>query len=167
MTLQDSGRKKTGPKQVSSLAAKLVDPLLAKRVGMTSALMGAWPTIAGVEIADQSRPLKIKWPQRALDGEFQPGQLIIAAHPMAALHLQHETSLIIERVNAFFGYTAIKSVRIEQRAEGIAKKPAPAAKPPLSEAEKKRIDGAVAPVENERLQKALKAIGANILRDKR
>ncbi|MEO0543805.1 MAG: DciA family protein [Pseudomonadota bacterium] len=156
-----------GPKQVASLASKLVDPILAKRVGMTTALIAAWPEIVGPDTAKQSRPIKIKWPPRASDGEFQPGTLIVATNAMAALHLQHETGEVIERVNTFMGYSAIKAVKIEQR-------PAPArstkmAMPtrPLTKGDTAKIDNAVKPVESERLQKALKAMGEGVMRERR
>ncbi|MEO1701231.1 MAG: DciA family protein [Pseudomonadota bacterium] len=156
--------RKHGPKQVASLTSKLVDPLLAKRVGMSTALMAAWPEIAGQDIAAQSRPVKIKWPARASDGEFQPGTLIVAANAMAALHLQHETGQIVERVNTFMGYTAITAVKVEQRSvTQAAQKPAGSSRP-LAKSDTKRIAEAVRPVENERLQKALKAMGESVMR---
>ena len=34
---------------------------------------------------------------------------------MAALHLQHETGEIIDRVNAFLGFNAIGRIRIVQK----------------------------------------------------
>ena len=159
--------RKHGPKQVASLTSKLVDPLLAKRVGMTTALMASWPEIVGADLAAQSRPMKIKWPPRASDGEFQPGTLVVATGAMAALHLQHETGAIIERVNTFMGYTAINAVKVEQRA--LTSNPPKFANPsrPLATTDSKRIDEAVRPVENERLQKALKAMGESVMRERR
>ncbi|MEL6817404.1 MAG: DciA family protein [Pseudomonadota bacterium] len=159
--------RRQGPKQVASLTSKLVDPLLAKRVGMTTALMAAWPEIAGQDIAAQSRPLKIKWPSRASDGEFQPGTLIIATNAMAALHLQHETSQIIERVNSFMGYTAITAVKVEQRAVMANQAKRISSSRPLANGDKDKIAKAIKPVENERLQKALKEMGESVMRERR
>ncbi|MEO1747782.1 MAG: DciA family protein [Pseudomonadota bacterium] len=159
--------RKQGPKQVASLTSKLVDPLLAKRVGMTTALMAAWPEIVGQDIAAQSRPLKIKWPARASDGEFQPGTLIVATNAMAALHLQHETSQIIERVNTFMGYTAITAVKVEQRAVGANQAKSAGPSRPLATSDKAKVIKAVRPVENERLQKALKEMGESVMRERR
>ncbi|MEL6919517.1 MAG: DciA family protein [Pseudomonadota bacterium] len=163
----NSGKSGRGPKQVAGLASRIVDPLLAKRVGLTTALISTWPDIVGDDIGAQSRPIRIKWPPKAADGEFQAGTLVVAARAMAALHLQHETTEIIARVNAFMGYTAITAVKIEQR-QSVAQTDAhPRRARPLTKTEAKRVDSVIAPVKNERLQEALRKMGQSVLREKR
>ncbi|MEM1377323.1 MAG: DciA family protein [Pseudomonadota bacterium] len=164
---QDSFSGDRGARQVASLASKLIDPLLAKRVGLTTALISTWPEIVGEDVASRSRPIKIKWPPKASDGEFQPGTLIIAAQAMAALHLQHETTEIIARVNAFMGYTAISAVKIEQRQSVALNQRTARRMRPLTQTEARKVEGAVASVENERLKNALRAMGQSVLREKR
>ncbi|MEL6435584.1 MAG: DciA family protein [Pseudomonadota bacterium] len=167
MAGKTQGRGGSQPKQVSAFAAKLIDPIVAQRVGMTTALLSAWPDIVGADIAAQSRPQRIKWPPRSADGEFQPGILIVAAKAMAALHLQHETDTIIARVNGFMGYTAVTGVRIEQRQLVTAERKVQRRTRPLTAVEDKRLSEAVAEVSDERLANALRAIGENVLREKR
>ena len=150
---------------LSDLMPDLLDPLLQKRAGLTTALVGAWPEIAGTRIGQFSSPSKIGWSRaNSSDDPYAPATLFINAGPAVALALQHETSTIISRVNVFFGYTAIDRVKISQKQmRGEAK--VPRLKPSA-----KHIEAAtakVADVENDALRKALAALGANVLAAKR
>ncbi|TGQ25262.1 DciA family protein, partial [Mesorhizobium sp. M4B.F.Ca.ET.214.01.1.1] len=101
------------PVPVSDLATEILDPVLRKRAGISIGLVQSWEEIAGPRLAIHSRPEKIQWPRRLHeDDPFEPAVLVIACEGMAALHLQHETGEIINRVNAFLGFTAIGRIRI-------------------------------------------------------
>src|SRR5690606_20568878 len=107
----------SGPRPVSDLAASVLDPVLRKRAGMSMALVQSWEERAGAEIAARSRPERIAWPRRREEGDpFEPATLVIACDSFAALQVQHQTSEIISRINAFLGYPAIGRIRIVQRA---------------------------------------------------
>ena len=43
----------------------MIDPVLAKRAGINTLLLGSWDEIAGEDFADCTRPEKIAWPRRA------------------------------------------------------------------------------------------------------
>ena len=71
----------------------LVDPVLARRAGINTALLGSWEDIVGENFADCTRPEKIAWPRR--DGSegpsgHQPGTLTIACEGARALFLSHQ-----------------------------------------------------------------------------
>ena len=146
---------------LSELVPELLDPLLQKRAGLTTALIGAWPEIAGTRIGQFSAPAKISW-SRANKSEdpYAPATLYINADPAVALALQHETSSIIARVNVFFGYPAIDRVKISQkqiRVETKTKRPIPSAYHREAAAAK------VANVENDGLREALARLGAQVM----
>lgn len=88
-----------------------------------SAVVSRWPEIVGERYAQLSAPESIRFPA----GKRSDGVLtltVIGAHgPM----MQHLTPTIIERVNRFFGYTAIARVAIRQ---GQVAAPAPRVAPP-------------------------------------
>ncbi|TIR06044.1 MAG: DUF721 domain-containing protein, partial [Mesorhizobium sp.] len=109
-----AGKRPFGnPVPVSDLATQILDPVLRKRAGMSIGLVQSWEEIAGPRLASRSRPEKIQWPRRMHeDDPFEPAVLVIACEGMAALHLQHETGEIINRVNAFLGFNAIGRIRI-------------------------------------------------------
>ncbi len=150
---------------LSDLVPDLLDPLLQKRAGLTTALIGAWPEIAGERIGQFSIPVKIGWSRaNSSDDPFASATLLISADPAVALALQHETAIIIARVNVFFGYPAIDRVKIIQKqispsVKALRSKPLPV--------DVTAANAKVANVENEGLRQALSALGANVLAAKR
>ncbi len=154
-------------KSASSLVNGVLDPVLAKRAGLSIALVDAWPEIAGVRTAKLSCPLRIDWPRRKRDDAFEPGVLVVAANGSAALYLQHESAEIIGRVNAFMGFAAIARVRIVQRTVGAAPAPKRVEPRPLTDDEKARIDDLAEAFEDEALARSIRRLGENVLRERR
>ena len=69
------------PRQIAEIANGLMDPVLARRAGISTALLGSWDEIAGEEFADCTRPEKIAWPRHGDPGDeggHRPGVLTIA-----------------------------------------------------------------------------------------
>ncbi|MER8430358.1 DUF721 domain-containing protein [Mesorhizobium caraganae] len=160
-----AGRTPYGnPVPVSDLATQILDPVLRKRAGISIGLVQSWEEIAGPRLAGHSRPEKIQWPRRMHeDDPFEPATLVIACEGTAALHLQHETGEIINRVNAFLGFNAIGRIRIVQKpvlSEKARPKPAPR---PLTSVEKAKLSDTVGKIEDEGLRASLERLGATIL----
>ncbi|MEM1039748.1 MAG: DciA family protein [Pseudomonadota bacterium] len=100
---------------MSSLASKLLDPVMRKRAGMSVDLLAVWPEIVGFDKAAICRPQKVKWAKRASqEGAYEPATLVIRCEPAASLFLQHDTDTILKRVNAFFGFEAVSRVEVVQ-----------------------------------------------------
>lgn len=149
---------------VSDLADAIIDPVLRRRTGMSVALVQSWEEIVGPRLAMSSRPERIRWPKRIGDDDpYEPAVLVVACSGAAALHLQHETTEVLGRVNAFLGYEAIGRIRIEQKpiVDGARKRPAPAR--PLTGAEKAELDRTVGGIDDEGLRASLERLGATIL----
>lgn len=164
-----AGKKPFGnPVPVSDLAARILDPVLRKRAGISTALVQSWEEIAGSRLASRSRPEKIQWPRRMHeDDPFEPAVLFIACEGMAALHLQHETGEIIGRVNAFLGFNAIGRIRIVQKPLTNGKtRPKPAVRQ-LSGDERKKLSGTVGWIEDDGLRASLERLGATILGERK
>jgi hypothetical protein len=164
-----AGRTSYGnPVPVSDLSIKILDPVLRKRAGISIGLVQSWEEIAGPRLASRSRPEKIQWPRRMHeDDPFEPAVLVIACEGMAALHLQHETGEIINRVNAFLGFTAINRIRILQKPVTADKGKRRPAFRPLTSAEKTRLSSTVGLIEDEGLRASLERLGATILGEKK
>ena len=151
---------------LSELVPDLLDPVLQKRTGLTTALIGAWLEISGERIGQFSAPAKISWSRaNKSDDPFAPATLFVNADPAVALALQHETRSIISRVNVFFGYPAIDRVKISQKQMKTGLKVGKRAKPNAQHIQ--RAEEKVAQVENETLRQALAKLGANVLAAKR
>ena len=116
---QDRARKrprKQRARSVTEILGEVLEPVLARKTGMKLDLVQSWGELAGVDYATTTRPEKIDWPrQRQEDDPFEPGVLVVACEPSVALFFQHEQPQIIERVNLFFGFEAIKRLKILQK----------------------------------------------------
>ena len=87
---------------------------------------------------------------------------MIRVVPGRALDLQHETPQIIDRINSFYGYSAIATVRITQgplsRRKGT--RPAP---PELGPDQAKALEAHIETVADPGLKEALRRLGTGIL----
>ncbi|MFC3072098.1 DUF721 domain-containing protein [Shinella pollutisoli] len=153
--------------QISEVANDLIDPVLAKRAGISTMLLGSWEEIAGSEFADCTRPERIAWPRRASEmagegGGHQPGVLVIACEGARALFLSHQQGEIVSRVNGFFGFPAIGQVRIVQKP--VSAQPARRGPPrPLKGEAARHLDDLVSGIEDDALKAALRRLGTAVL----
>jgi len=154
-----------GGVQIAEIANGLIDPILAKRAGINTLLLGSWDEIAGEQFAGFSRPERIRWPRQdgpdETGGGFAPGLLTIACEGARALFLMHQEAELISRVNSFFGFRAISQIRIVQKAIHI-----PTRKPKarsLDAKEKSRLADMLEGVEDPRLRESLERLGAGVI----
>ncbi|WEX78280.1 DUF721 domain-containing protein [Sinorhizobium numidicum] len=166
----NQAKARKGVVQISEVANGLIDPVLAKRAGINTMLLGSWDEIAGEEFADCTRPEKIAWPRRASEiggeGGYQPGVLTIACEGARALFLTHAQGELIQRINGFFGFYAIGQVRIVQKP--VAAPPKPHRRPRLLVGEAaRRLETMMEGIESEALKTALKRLGTAVLSPRR
>lgn len=82
-----------------------------KRFGFVqSAIVSRWPEIVGERWAGVSAPESLRFPP----GKRADGVLHLVVKGAHAPMMQHITPEIAERVNRFFGYTAVARVQIRQ-----------------------------------------------------
>lgn len=129
-------------------------------------LIARWPEIVGQNLAEQCEPERIKWPRGAGESEQKlGGTLIIRAVPGYGLDLQHQSHHVIERINQFYGYGAITSVKIVQshlaRSKPMIKK-ANILDLKTEEALATRLDA----IADEKLKHALQRLGTGALAKK-
>ncbi|EAU40057.1 hypothetical protein FP2506_02410 [Fulvimarina pelagi HTCC2506] len=151
-------KRKPPARSLSDVAAKLVDPVLRKKAGMTSELALAWPEIAGPRLAGQTRPLEFRWPpKRGEDDPFEPATLVIGAEPAAALRLQHQTSELIARINRLYGFVAVAKVKITQMSVMEASRSNKPGTRPLDDADRLKVEAMVGHIVDETLRQSLRA----------
>ena len=158
---------KRGIVQISEVANALIDPVLAKRAGINTMLLGSWDEIAGSQFADCTRPERISWPRRASEmagegGGYQPGVLTIACEGARALFLSHQQGEIIQRINGFFGFPAVHQVKIVQKPVSPQNKHRPKPRP-LTGAAAQHLDTLVEGIEGDALKAALTRLGTAVL----
>jgi hypothetical protein len=157
---------KPGPisaKPLSVLLSDVFSDAYAKQGFAARELVTRWAEIAGSEIARHSEPLKIQWP-RPVEGQPQePATLVLRVEGPAALEIQHSSDVLLQRVNRFFGWSAVGKLALRQaplsRRERARAPPEPDAKA-VAEVAK-----TLTAIEDEELRAALARLGASIKRN--
>lgn len=156
--------KSFGPRSVSEIVGKVLEPVIARRAGMTLDLINAWPEIAGEEFSKTTRPEKINWPRRAHeDDPFKPAVLVVACENSAALFFQHEQAAILERINVFFGFEAIDRIKIVQKAVVSVEKKKPKDLQSVTDMDEKRLAAILDEIDDPVLKETLAKLGRGVL----
>ena len=157
---------KPGPisaKPLSVLLSDLFSDAYARQGFAARELVTRWAEIAGPEVARHSEPLKIQWP-RPVEGEpQQPATLVLRVEGPTALEIQHASDAILERVNRFFGWSAVGRLALRQGPLSRRERPRPSPAPDAAQVE--QVAQTLSAVEDDALRAALARLGASIKRN--
>ena len=150
---------KSRPRPLAELLHKALGDAFARQGFASTELITRWADIVGPEIAAHSQPEKIRWPRPVEGQPAEPATLALRVEGPAAVEIQHLAPVVLARVNQFFGWQAVGSLRLRQaplrRSE---RKPLPA---PDREAAA-RIAATLPEINDEKLRNALARLGAAI-----
>ena len=120
ITAADHGKRLSrGPVTIGALTERIAKPALGKRGFAGGEILARWSAIVGDDLATFAVPLEVKFPR----GKNAGATLVLRISSGAAATMLHlKTPLILERVNAFFGYKAIDKVQAAQGPLPRAKK---------------------------------------------
>ena len=153
----------TSAKPLSVLLSDVFSDAFAKQGFAARELVTRWAEIAGPEIAAYSEPLKMQWP-RPVEGQPQePATLVLRVEGPMALEIQHSSDVILQRVNRFFGWSAVGRLALRQAPRSRRERPDPARAPDPAAVAK--IAETLSAVEDEELRAALARLGASIKRN--
>jgi hypothetical protein len=157
---------KPGPisaKPLSVLLSDVFSEAYAKQGFAARELVTRWAEIAGSEVAAHSEPLKIQWPRPVEGQPTEPATLVLRVEGPMALEIQHSSDVILQRVNRFFGWSAVGRLALRQaplsrRDRSIASR----APDPETVA---KVAESLSSVEDAELRAALARLGASIKRN--
>ena len=142
-----------------SLIGKLVSPAFRRQGFAEADIVTKWPLIVGPLLADHSLPERLR---SGADG----GTLIVTVEGAYGLELQHLQSVIIDRINSYFGFKAVNRLNLKQAplaaikaARRKVEEPAPAAMEDAAQEIDPATDGDLAD--------ALKRLGGHVLKSSR
>jgi hypothetical protein len=146
---------------LAEVLRKTLTDAFAKQGFASIELVTRWPDIVGAEIAAHSQPEKIQWPRSPQGGdEPEPGTLLLRVEGPTAIEIQHLSGVILQRVNQFFGWQAVGSLRLRQAPLAHAsERRRPAAPDPATTA---RLAAGLTEIKDENLRGALARLGAAI-----
>jgi hypothetical protein len=153
----------TSAKPLSILLSDVFSDAYAKQGFAARELVTRWAEIAGADIAAHSEPIRMQWP-RPVEGQPQePATLVLKVEGPMALEIQHSSDVILERVNRFFGWSAVG--RLALRQAPLSRRNRPAAAPPPDPKSVAQVAKTLASIEDEQLRDALARLGAAIKRN--
>jgi hypothetical protein len=102
------------PRPLAELLHKTLGDAFARQGFASTELVTRWTDIVGTEIAAYSQPERIQWPRPIAGRPAEPGTLVLRVEGPTAIEIQHLSGIILERVNRFFGWQAVGSMRLRQ-----------------------------------------------------
>ena len=138
---------------------KIAGSVLGKRGFGEAQLVAQWPAIIGEQIAAGASPVKLSFPR----GERRDGTLHLRVDSALALEVQHREPVLIERINAFFGYRAVARLALRQGPPATAPEPRPPRPRALTAEERQQLDRGLAGIEDPELKAALERLGEAVI----
>jgi len=141
---------------------------LGKRGLALAALLAEWEAIMGPGLAAATAPIRLvrERPQGRESPEDAGAVLELRAEGAAAVEVQHREPRILERINAHFGYRAVKRLKLRQGPAGFARRARDSAVPPIRRpgaAEERALFRQLEGVGDESLRDALAGLGRAVI----
>jgi hypothetical protein len=159
--------------KLEGLRARPLAELLHKTLGKAFAKQGfaslelvtRWREIVGAEIAAHSQPERIQWRRMPQDsGAAEPGTLVLRVEGPTSLEIQHQSGIILERVNRFFGWQAVASLKLRQAP--LSQPPRRPLPLPPDEDAAARLAADFSAIRDANLRQALGRLGASVAADR-
>ena len=157
---------KPGPisaKPLSVLLGDVFSDAYARQGFAARELVTRWAEIAGPEISVHCEPLKMQWP-RPVEGQPQePATLVLRVDGPMALEIQHASDIVLQRVNRFFGWSAVGRLALRQGPLSRRQPPAASRAPDANTVAE--VAETLSSIEDQELRAALARLGASIKRN--
>ena len=101
-------------RKLAELTTELLADAFKKQGFAATELVTRWKDIVGAEIAVHAEPLKLQWPREAGGEPAEPATLVLRVEGPAAIEIQHQSAVILERINRFFGWQAVGRIALRQ-----------------------------------------------------
>lgn len=138
---QKKQAKLYGVQSLGRFLPAVTRPVFEKFGYQRAALYTDWDSIIGEPLCHFTAPEEIKYQSRGNElaeieqaGQKKGAVLVVRVEGPAALEVQHQAPQIIERINSYFGFRAIESIRILQAPLKKKAKPADVKRYDLSKA---------------------------------
>ena len=160
MSIMNQRRFNNKPIPAGSILRRAAANALRRRGFGEWDVLARWPDIVGPELAALTAPEKLQ--QRR--GDVAGAILHIRVDGSAALELQHKTPVVLERINAFYGYRAVDRLKLVQGPLPETEKTNEEPERNLTRAESVALARHTSSTKNVKLRDALARLGASILK---
>ena len=145
--------ERSAPPTLSKALFKTLQPILKEAGSGVSALESRWEEIVGARMAKLSRPIKII--------KAKTGYILVIEAPSAATPmLQHQSGVIIQRVN-LSGGANIKAIRLQQTVSSSESKSKSqkTKRASLSAKDAEALDESLSGIQSDSIRRALRELG--------
>lgn len=104
-----------GPRAIASLLPVITRPALRQRNAASAQLIADWEAIVGPDLAAVTLPRRLT-----------SGTLTLACAGPTALELQHQSQMLVGRINTHYGRLLVDRLRFVQDDSAAASRPPPA-----------------------------------------
>jgi hypothetical protein len=103
-------------KPLAELIESCIGPAFAAQGFASTDILAAWPEIVGERLARHCRPSKLEWPKRRRKESAAPdsGTLVVRVEGVFAIELQHLAPVVIQRINAHYGWACVSRIVLQQ-----------------------------------------------------
>lgn len=158
--VEPRSRSYEGLNNLTQEVKKLTQNALGKHGFIQVELLAHWQEILGQELSYGIKPIGLIFPAK----ERTNGTLKVqTAGGAFALLFEHQKANVIEKINTYFGYPAIKQIKIEQNAISLNTPKQVEPVWPLDEIEVEKLAQKVAHIEDEELRKKMLDIGIQLI----
>jgi hypothetical protein len=154
---------RSNAKPLSVLLSDVFSDAYAKQGFAARELVTRWAQIIGPDLSGHCEPLKMQWPRPVEGQQPEPATLILRVEGPMALEIQHASDVILERVNRFFGWSAVG--RLALRQGPLSRRERSRGLPPPNAAQVEKVAQTLVSVEDDDLRTALARLGASIKRN--
>jgi hypothetical protein len=151
---------RSSAKPLSVLLSDVFSDAYAKQGFAARELVTRWAEIIGPDLSGHCEPLKIQWPRPVEGQPVEPATLVLQVQGPMALEIQHASDVILQRVNRFFGWSAVGRLALRQGPLSRRARPRPSPAPDPAQIE--QIAQTLTSVEDDDLRAALARLGAAI-----
>ena len=150
-------------KPLAELIDACVGPAFAAQGFASTDILAAWPDIVGDRLARACQPTKLEWPRRRRDGDGrgEPGTLVVRVEGVFALELQHLAPVVVERINAYYGWACVG--RLVLRQGRVRRATARSAAAAIDPARRGEVALAVSQIADDPLREALDRLGVAVV----
>jgi hypothetical protein len=149
-------------RKLAELASEFLADAFKKQGFASTEMVTRWKDIVGVDIATHAEPIKLQW-QRTVEGEPpEPATLVLRVEGPVSIEIQHQSAVVLERINRFFGWQAVG--RIVFRQAPLSRPAARRVPPKIDAAAAERVEATLSAVTDDGLRAALGRLGAAVKR---
>jgi hypothetical protein len=156
----DAVNKPRPIRKLAELTSEFLADAFKKQGFAATELVTRWKDIVGADIAAHAEPIKLQWPREVNGEPVEPATLVLRVEGPVSIEIQHQSAVILERINRFFGWQAVG--RIALRQAPLSRPKVRTAPPKLDAAEVARVEATLTDVADDGLRAALGRLGAAV-----